>query len=192
VFLRWDRWHPASYILDMFGFRVVYDSGLSLHTKLASLIKNSDQFWSHARSDALVEIQGRLYKVMLGGDDMRPVWKSGSGKYSLAETWENLRETKLVVTWWKMVWFSMSIPRHAFLLWLTFRDALVTKQKMCSWGYSGRSLCLFCYGKQESREHLFFSCSFSQRIWLQLMADCSFTDVPVDWEFVESWGSSML
>lgn len=81
---------------------------------------------------------------------------------------------------------------HAFLLWLTFRDALVTEQKMCSQGYSGRSLCLFCYGKQESMEHLFFSCSFSQRVWLQLMDDCSFTDVSVDWEFVESWGSSML
>jgi hypothetical protein len=24
------------------------------------------------------------------------------------------------------------------------------------------------------------------------MADCSFTDVSVDWDFIESWGSTML
>lgn len=92
VFLWWDHWHPAAYLLDTFGFRVVYDSGLSLNIKLASLIKNGDCFWSHAHSDALVEIQGCLYEVMLSGDDM-PVWNSRSGKYFCTETWENLRET---------------------------------------------------------------------------------------------------
>jgi hypothetical protein len=23
-----------------------------------------------------------------------------------------------IVSWWKMVWFSLAIPRHAFMLWL--------------------------------------------------------------------------
>jgi hypothetical protein len=55
-----------------------------------------------------VKIQGHLHEVMIGGEDM-PVWKSRSGKYSCAETWENLREMKPAVTWWKMVWYPMSI-----------------------------------------------------------------------------------
>jgi hypothetical protein len=52
--------------------------------------------------------------------------------------------------------FSLAISRHYFLLWLVFKDALVTKEKMCKWGYAGDSLCLFCRGRQESREHIFF------------------------------------
>jgi hypothetical protein len=91
-----------------------------------------------------------------------------------------LREIHPVVNWWKLVWFPLAIPRHSFMLWLTFRDALVTKQKMCCWGYAEKSLCLSCYGRQESREHLFFRCSFSGRIWSSIMAECSFKNVLLD------------
>jgi hypothetical protein len=49
-----------------------------------------------------------------------------------------------------VVWFSQAIPRHAFILWLALRDALVTKEKMCSWGFSGPNVCMFCYGCNES------------------------------------------
>jgi hypothetical protein len=47
--------------------------------------------------------------------------------------------------------------------------------------------CLFCYGAQESRVHLFFRCSFSRQIWNEIMADCSFLNVPLDWESIEDW-----
>jgi hypothetical protein len=83
---------------------------------------------------------------------------------------------------------SMDIPKHSFILWLTFRDALVTKQKMNCWGYSGKSLCLFCYGAQESRKHLFFRCSFSSRVWINITAECSLLNVPLDWDNLQNWG----
>jgi hypothetical protein len=60
-----------------------------------------------------------------------------------------------VVDWHKVVWFSQAIPRHAFIPWLALRDALVRKEKMCSWGFTGPSVYMFCYGCQESRGHLF-------------------------------------
>jgi hypothetical protein len=71
----------------------------------------------------------------------------------------------------------MAIPRHSFLLWLVFRDALVTKAKMCNWGF----------GKQESIEHLFFHCSFSRRVWKTLMADCLISNPDIEWEEVVLW-----
>jgi hypothetical protein len=113
----------------------VHDSGFSLNFKFAFIIKNGDWFWSHARSDALVEIQSKLHEVVIGDVDL-PVWNSRSGQYSCAETWENLIVVNPVVNWWKLVWYPMSIPRHSFLLWLVFRDALVNKQRMCSWSIS--------------------------------------------------------
>lgn len=86
-----------------------------------------------------------------------------------------------------MVWFSQAIPRHAFFLWLALRDALVTKEKMCSWGFFGLSVCMFCYGCIESRGHLSFACSFSRRIWRALMSICLIPNPHVDWEEVIRW-----
>jgi hypothetical protein len=83
----------------------------------------------------------------------------------------------------------MAIPRHSFMLWLVFRGALITKDKMCGWGYGGDTLCRFCYGEQESIEHLFFQCSFSRRIWRAVMEDCLISPV-IKWEEVKSWSVS--
>jgi hypothetical protein len=51
-----------------------------------------------------------------------------------------------------------------FFLWLALKDAIVTKEHMCRWGYSGDSLCLFCRSRQENRDYLFFECSLSKRV----------------------------
>jgi hypothetical protein len=60
-------------------------------------------------------------------------------------------------------------------------------------GVLGLSLCLFCYAKQESKDHIFFSCSFSSRIWKGIMGDCSFDDVPTSWDIdVEIWSPKLL
>jgi hypothetical protein len=160
VFLWLDHWHPAGYLLDRYGYRIVYDCGCSLNTKLATVIKNENWFWASARFDTLVDIQSQLHEVALGYTD-EPVWGSINEKYTCADTWGKLRVSFLVVNWWKMVWFPMAILKHTFIIWLVFHNALVTKQKMCCWGYNKNSLCLFCYSAQESIKHLLFRCSFS-------------------------------
>jgi len=140
---------PSSYLLDRYGYQIVYDSGLPLNSKLSDIIKDGEWFWAAARSEDLVAIQAKLHEVDVGGSDLT-VWDTRNGKYSCAATWERIKEVFLVVSWWKLVWFPMAIPMHSFILWLTFRDALVTKHKMHSWGYTGPSLCPFCYGAFES------------------------------------------
>lgn len=105
---------------------------------------------------------------------------------------ENLRSKQPVVSWYKAVWFSMAIHRHAFVLWLVFINAIVTNEKMCSWGYGGDTLCRFCFGIQGSVEHLFFQCSFSMRIWRSLMADCLVVDSVVEWADVVHWSARAL
>jgi hypothetical protein len=36
IFLWYDHWHPAGYLLDTYGFRVVYDSGFPKEAKMSS------------------------------------------------------------------------------------------------------------------------------------------------------------
>jgi len=96
VFLWLDHWHPASYLLDQYGYIIVYDSGFSLNTKLAAVIKNGNWFWAIARSNSLVDIQSQLHEVALGYID-EPVSDSRNGKYTCVETWGKLRVSFPVV-----------------------------------------------------------------------------------------------
>jgi hypothetical protein len=115
------------------------------------------------------------------------MWRCKKGRYTCAETWDALRKKEVPEKWWKVVWNQVAIPRHSFMLWLVFRDALITKERMCRWGYLGDCLCLFCQGRLENRTHLFFQCSFSKRIWKNLMASCLVTNPVETWEEVVNW-----
>jgi hypothetical protein len=44
IFLWFDHWHPFGYLLDTFGYRVVYDSSLSLESKFSSIILHGEWF----------------------------------------------------------------------------------------------------------------------------------------------------
>jgi hypothetical protein len=52
-------WHPVVY-------RAIYDSQSHLNSRLSSVIRDGLWFWKPARSDALVEIQSKLFMVDFG------------------------------------------------------------------------------------------------------------------------------
>jgi hypothetical protein len=190
ISLWFDAWHPAGRLVDTYGFWIVYDSGISIDAKLADVLQNDNWIWPPARSEALVDIQSQLPGITIGADDV-PVWKSIRGIYSCSETWNSLRNKAPKVPWWKVVWFPLAIPRHAFVLWLVCRNALTTKERMCGWGFTGNSLCRFCFGCQESIDHLFFQCSFCRRVWRHLMADCFISNPCVHWDEVLVWSCNL-
>jgi hypothetical protein len=181
ISLWFDAWHPAGRLVDIYGFRIVYDFGIGIDAKLSTVLKNGNWIWPPARSEALVHIQSQLPDIAIGEADI-PVWKSRRGTYSCSVTWNSLRTKAPEVPWWQVVWFPLAIPRHAFMLWLVCRNALTTKEGMCGWGFTGNPLCRFCYGCLESIDHLFFQCSFCRRIWHHLMDACCVSNPCVYWD----------
>jgi hypothetical protein len=167
-----DWWHPMGVLFEKFGFRMVYDAHSTLEAKLSSVIQNANWCWGPARSEALVEIQAGLYEVRLGSCD-KPIWGASRKKrYVCSNTWEALRVKNDEVLWCKLVWFPLAIPKQAFILWLAMRDRLTTGERLLKWGYQGNVKCWFCHNQMETRDHLFFECSFSSRIWNFCMARC--------------------
>ena len=64
-----------------------------------------------------------------------PIWiPSKSGSYSYAETLEAIREKEAEVSWWRLIWYSKAIPKHAFIGWLAMLNRLSTKERMLKWG----------------------------------------------------------
>nr|GEV03215.1 hypothetical protein [Tanacetum cinerariifolium] len=92
----------------------------------------------------------------------------GIGKQFLVHNvWESIRPRDNLVPWYDLVWFHACIPRHAFNMWLIFKQRLRTQDCLRSWEVvDGLAVvCLICETQPDSHEHLFFDCLFSQQVW---------------------------
>jgi hypothetical protein len=115
----------------------------------------------------------------LGKNDT-PLWLLAKNKvFSCKDTWEAIREKKPWVEWSSLIWYPLFISKHAFFLWLTFKDSLTTWDKMLTWGVSGEFEYLFCQNYMKTRDHLFFECC-PKRIWSAVMTKCMQKYVPTD------------
>lgn len=95
-----DWWHPSGVLLDKYGYRAIYDAQSHLNSRLSSVIRDGLWFWKPARSDALVEIQSKLFMVDFGVRDESKWVIFKSGNYSSSDALEALREKGPCVNWW--------------------------------------------------------------------------------------------
>jgi hypothetical protein len=168
-------------LFDSFGFRVIYDSNSRLDAKLDTVLKQGEWCWRPARFEDLVAIQSRLMDVPIGEVD-KPVWTlARSGLFTCANTWNHLRKKKMAVSWWPVVWHSFDIPKQAFILWLAINNTLTTGDRLLAWGYKGDASCGFCRAGIESRDHIFFSCGFSSRVWKTCLQWCGLLNLSTSW-----------
>ncbi|GJZ97460.1 RNA-directed DNA polymerase, eukaryota, reverse transcriptase zinc-binding domain protein [Tanacetum coccineum] len=130
--------------------RDVYEAGLALDCKLCDIIDNGVWLWPDS---------WRKDKVL---------WKSNHGKvgkFSISVAWSELLVSKPKVLWYKLVWFSQNIPRHAFIFWLAIQQRLKTQDRIEVWQGSQDVKCSLCEYGVESQSHLFFECRYSLEVW---------------------------
>lgn len=56
TYLRFDSWHSHGVVADVYPRRVICDSGIGSHSKVASVIRGNDWISPHARSENLGSI----------------------------------------------------------------------------------------------------------------------------------------
>ncbi|CAA7016344.1 unnamed protein product [Microthlaspi erraticum] len=123
------------------------------------------------------------------------LWKndqnSPPGKFSMAKTWKSIHPSPRRVPWYDAVWFKEHVPKHAFISWLAVLNRLVTRDRMRSWGLVVPEEYLLCGSSVESRNHLFFSCSYSQTVWNSFFTHGTLSP-PTDFDGIISWISTCL
>ncbi|GJY80117.1 ribonuclease H-like domain-containing protein [Tanacetum coccineum] len=87
-------------------------------------------------------------------------------EFLVKKVWEAIRPRGEEVDWYRMVWFSHCVPRHAFLLWLVMCNSLKTQDRLKQWDVDinidlNLLRCSLCDLQADSREHLLFECSYS-------------------------------
>lgn len=70
--------------------------------------------------------------------------------------------------WYKHIWYSQCIPRHAFISWVAVKGRLKTKDRLAKWFNVPDLTCNLCHSDNESHSHLFFTCEYSRRLWERL------------------------
>ena len=100
------------------------------------------------------------------------VWKLGGSKYSTIVVWSEIRPKMEKKEWHRLVWSSLCVPKHAVITWMAILDRLPTKDRLISWGLTIDGDCKLCQIEPETRNHLFFGCSFSKGIWRTILQLC--------------------
>jgi hypothetical protein len=95
-------------------------------------------------------------------------WNCIWGKYTAAKYYNHLYENVVVCPLFKWIWKSKCIMRVKMFAWLLLSDRLNTRDMLqCRhWHVTETYDCVLCSGQhRETRDHLFFNCQFSMRVW---------------------------
>lgn len=88
--------------------------------------------------------------------------------YSTGKIYKEIKVHQQQVSWHRVVWFSKGISRHNFLAWLTVLNRCATKDRIMQWGLQTNPTCVLCNNAAETREHLYFDCTYSWMLWSNL------------------------
>ncbi|GKB79519.1 retrovirus-related pol polyprotein from transposon TNT 1-94 [Tanacetum coccineum] len=171
--LWYDRWCNQSPFAEFVSTRDMYSEGFSTSSCVCDLMCNGSLAWPNvwlSKYPTLCSIP----TPNLQPDSCDTIeWRNEDGLvkvFSAHEVWSSIRPRGVKVDWCDVVWFSSSIPRHAFHLWLVIRRRLKTQDNLRPWDAAGLNtmVCTLCETQPDSHTHLFFECVFSQQVWHHL------------------------
>ncbi|CAN7134773.1 unnamed protein product [Brassica rapa subsp. narinosa] len=108
-------------------------------------------------------------------------------KFSSQQIFNAIRRTSPQKSWAPLVWHKASIPRHSNTTWLFILNRNPTFDRLISWNIDIDPACLLCGDGEESRNHLFFECSFSLVVWRSLLHRFHLSSVPSRWADILLW-----
>lgn len=100
---------------------------------------------------------------------------------ALLPLWISFRKNAPQIFWHKLIWHQFIPPKISVLLWRLrlFHNKLPTEDNLQRRGFALASVCCLCDSpcSSETSSHLFFQCSFAQKIW-QWLATQFHTTLP--------------
>ncbi|KAG2258545.1 hypothetical protein Bca52824_077839 [Brassica carinata] len=178
--LWYDSWTPFGKQISYLGPREPRDLRVPLN--------------AHPRSDNALALQIHLttvtnpqqttlpdsYYWVVDGKDCRGL--------SSSMTWKALRPRSTIKGWAKSIWYSGAVPRQTFNMWLANLNRLPTKLRLAAWGLNVQTTCCLCNRFEESRDHLFLTCTYATDLWRLIFARLDRQQaLPITWSELLSW-----
>ncbi|KAL8091333.1 hypothetical protein AgCh_033807 [Apium graveolens] len=163
-----DTWALDVPFSSICSHRDISGMGLNKYNTVADFGVDGQVVWPQELVHKIPELQGISVRLSNSLDQVK--WFSREGcvrNFSVSQVWKDLRPHRSIVSWWHLVWFPKSIPKHCFTLWLAIRQRLLTQDRLQSWQVQQRVVCSFCERVQDSVEHLFFDCGFCRMVLVE-------------------------
>ncbi|XP_074299794.1 uncharacterized protein LOC141630962 [Silene latifolia] len=108
----------------------------------------------------------KIYKVrdLIKDGFVSNDWSIGNGEYTIKSCYNWIRQPRPEVPWFRSVWHSLVLPKHAFVAWLVSCNALLLKDKSVSISASSMIFLCVCHLQRETHTHLFQEYNFTQRL----------------------------
>lgn len=166
----YDSWSELGVLSKLLGDRGVIDMGIRRAATVEEVLFTDGRRRSH-RTQLLNQVEERVEsfekKTWSGKKDIN-LWRNKAGyksQFSSKETWHLMREDREECSWFKGVWFSETTPKFAFITWLAMLNRLSTMDRVSWWINGVDQKCVLCNSSPETRDHMFFDCSYSSEGW---------------------------
>ena len=183
-FLRKDPWHHLGPLITRFprGPRLL---GLDESAKLQVVIDEGQWQWPFITDLESMEIIYTLPQIH-GGDD-RINWRFSEGRPTTQSLYRLFRPPGPKVGWYSLLWGSLKILRHNFILWLAIQEKLPTTDKPWMSHLGG---CILCgEGNAETHTHMFFWCRCSRWCLAAVRQQVRFSWPDREWAWDVEWAS---
>lgn len=171
MYLWFDKWNEHGPIAQYISRRERYDARMSDDITVAQMVLQYQWKWPNEWYERFPSLQ-QIQKPMLQNDKTdEGYWIDNDGKkgqYLTKQVWRDIRPHRAQVLWHHVVWFPLANPKHAFILWLTIQNRLVTQDKLQIWYPNQIYKCPLCEQCNDSIRHLFFQCKYAKKIWAEM------------------------
>lgn len=166
---RFDAWTPLGKLISYIGHEGPRTYGIPLHSSVNHVATQNGWNFRGVRSERMVDLLAHLTTITISDQKHRYKWKDGvcsmKADFRISHARKQMAATMNEVQWHKEVWFSGHMPKHAFILWLACLYRLSTRSRLQGWGVVEDSTCVLCEIYNETRDHLFLFCPYSQEVW---------------------------
>ena len=172
-FIDLNAWNMALMTKSLWNLQAKKDS---LWVKWVSHIYLKGQpFWEYSptRQDSqmirqLAQIRDKIVAEegpCLAALNRLQLWIA-QGNVNVKASYEFFRPKAMKVHWTKVVWHRTLLPKHSFILWLSLKERLLTRDKLTE--QIEDLSCVLCGNSEESVSHLFFHYTIVRQIWAEI------------------------
>ncbi|KAL1189620.1 putative ribonuclease H protein [Cardamine amara subsp. amara] len=180
-----DPWTPFGPLIRFIGAQGPRQTGIPLTATVASRWRRDSWNLPAARCVELEQLLCHLTTISLTNTPDKAEWRIGGvlhTSFCSRLIYKDIRETKPPIAWHPIVWFKRGIPKHKFLTWMFTLNRCPTRDRLLAWGISTDHRCLLCNRDAENRDHLFFNCPYSYRVWSSITSKLQITVTTLDWQ----------
>lgn len=132
TFFWYDNWILDTPLCTRVTPRAIASMAFDCRAKVSDFVVNGQVSFPEGLLLLWPELRGKIVSVNEHRKD-KILWRSCNGKktrFKSSTVWNDFRVAHPRVEWCNIVWFSNSIPKHSFILWLAVRGKLLTQDRM--------------------------------------------------------------